>query len=261
MPRERSRSWETVIGLDLAATLRKAKVGVAVVGHDRDGPVLREVMAVRTTDEILKIVDEVRLPALLAIDAPLKLPFSCDASEEEIAKLEGQWDMVYTYRPWEDLIFNKCSQLKVSGRPFSSLSLTYRAQILKGILEKRRWKLISSPWREADGKKKYFTEVFPNLTMAAMGTQFKSKGEKESKRLSFVEGLFQENSIITFRKGRLVGDLADKEEDILDAIICAWTGVMFLEGSTICLGDDRYGFVICPQSPELKRAWGGPAKG
>ena len=47
------------------------------------------------------------------------------------------------------------------------------------------------------------------------------------------------------------------EEDILDAIICVWTGALFARSTTqskmaVCLGDDKYGFVICPYTPELE---------
>ena len=46
-------------------------------------------------------------------------------------------------------------------------------------------------------------------------------------------------------------------KDILDAIICSWTGALLIrstEGSkfAFALGDEKFGFVICPHTPRIE---------
>jgi predicted nuclease with RNAse H fold len=136
----------TIIGLDLAATFQKKKVGVAVVNNQGDAFALTSVQLLKSTDEILDSVRKAEPPVLSAIDAPLKLPLSDNPYESNTRDMELQWPMVYTYRPWEYLIFEKLrKEYRISGRPFSSLTITYRAQILRRLLEMRGWKLVSSP--------------------------------------------------------------------------------------------------------------------
>jgi hypothetical protein len=107
------------------------------------------------------------LTLIKAIDAPLKLAMSDKPNESNIRNMESQWPMVYTYRPWEYLIFEKLrKEYGISGRPFSSLTITNRAQVLRRLVERRGWKLVSSP-DQITGK--CFTEVFPNLTMGILG--------------------------------------------------------------------------------------------
>jgi len=245
--------FQTVVGIDLAATLKKSKVGFAIARTEGSHYRLTAAYPLRTTSEILSQLSELEPPVLLAIDAPLKLPLSDIHQETMIDDLETQWDMVYTYRPWEDLIFNKSSRFKVSGRPFSSLAITYRAQILKGVLERRGWKLIASPNEMTSNEQYYFTEVFPNLTMSIMGATSGEKRGRAKQRLAFVEGLFDEGQHEVALKGREEVDrLSEEDEDVLDAIICAWTGVLFLAGKAIVLGDEKYGSVACPYTREFE---------
>jgi len=138
--------------------------------------------------------------------------------ESYISELEAQYPMVYTYRPWEHLILLKLKdEYGISGQPFTSLALTYRAQILKGILERRGWKLVSSPHQTTDY---CFSEVFPNLTMDIL-----SRGVEYSKR-ELVRGLFDikergDMHLFDGTNSRLPGTPYDQGGDILDAIICA----------------------------------------
>jgi hypothetical protein len=240
----------TIIGLDLAATFQKKKVGLAVVKIQGDVFALTSVQLLKSSDEILDAIQKAKPPVLLAIDAPLKLALSDEPDESNIRDMESQWPMVYTYRPWEYLVFEKLKKkYGISGRPFSSLTITYRAQLLRGLLEKVGWKLISLPEQMND---RCFTEVFPNLTMGIMGFT-------KQKRSEFVSNLFQNEycgiSLLN-ETGKPLNNFMDKE-DILDAIICVWTGSLFARSTNqskmaVCLGDDKYGFVICPYTRELE---------
>jgi predicted RNase H-like nuclease len=97
-----------------------------------------------------------------------------------------------------------------------------------------------------------FTEVFPNLTMGILGFE-------KQKRCEFASNLFQDGycwvSLSNETGNQLKSFMAD--EDILDAIICSWTGALFARSTNqskkaVCLVDDKYGFVICPCTPELQ---------
>lgn len=241
---------KTVIGLDLAATFQKKKVGVAVVKNQGDVFALTSVKLLKSTDEILEVVQKAEPPALLAIDAPLKIALSDEPNEINIRNMETQWPMVYTYRPWEYLIFEKLrKEYGISGRPFSSLTITYRAQVLRRLLEKGGWELVSSP-DQMTGR--CFTEVFPNLTMGILGFE-------KQKRWEFASNLFQDGYCgvsLSNETGKQLESVMN-EDDILDAIICAWTGALFVCSTNqskmaVCLGDDKYGFVICPYTSELE---------
>ena len=205
---------KTIIGLDLAATFKKRKVGVAVVKIQRDVCALTSVQLLKSTDEILGAVQKAEPPVLLAIDAPLKLPLSDEPNELNIQDMENRWPMVYTYRPWEYLVFERLrKEYGISGRPFSSLAITYRAQALKGLLERGGWKLVSSPDQITD---RCFTEVFPNLTLGILGFA-------KQKRWEFVSNLFQDGYCgvsLSNETGKPLKNFLAKE-DILDAIICA----------------------------------------
>ena len=73
------------------------------------------------------------LTLIKAIDAPLKLAMSDKPNESNIRNMESQWPMVYTYRPWGYLIFEKLrKEYGISGRPFSSLTIS-------GLLISRIW--------------------------------------------------------------------------------------------------------------------------
>ncbi|MCX7966323.1 MAG: DUF429 domain-containing protein, partial [Syntrophorhabdaceae bacterium] len=187
------------------------------------------------------------------IDAPLKLPIPDVFTEKMINDIEHEWGKVYTFRPYEDLIFNKKSKFKASGRTFSSLAITYRAQILRIILEMRGWRLIASPDEVIDKRHNYFTEVFPHLTLNILGIKLGKKRVRYKQKQEFVKDLFKKKIYgIYFKRKNDLKDLSDKEEDVLDAIICGWTGVLFLLKKTICFGDKKYGFVICPYTKEFE---------
>jgi hypothetical protein len=68
--------FPTIIGLDLAATFRKAKVGAAVMVKTSHGYELLRADLIKTSDEILAVIEGIEPPALLCIDAPLKLPIN-----------------------------------------------------------------------------------------------------------------------------------------------------------------------------------------
>jgi hypothetical protein len=243
----------TVIGLDLAATFQGRKVGIAAVAI-RDGRFcLTSVHTISKTREILTAIDQAAAPpVLLAIDAPLKLPIDPGASEELIEVREAEWDMPYTYRPWEHLIFHGLRrEYSISGRPFSSLSLTHRAQVLRRLLANRGWVLTSTSSEEALCT---FTEVFPNLTVGIL-----ERGEAPSHH-QFASNLFDQgyNGLaLTNETGTGLPHLLANEHRT-DAIICAWTGCLFIKPpdpsapSAICLGDSEFGFVLCPHTPELE---------
>jgi hypothetical protein len=84
-------------------------------------------------------------------------------------------------------------------------------------------------------------------------------GIAKQKRWEFVTNLFTDGYCgvsWSNETGKPLESFMD-EDDILDAIICAWTGALFARSTNqskmaICLGDDKYGFVICPYTPELE---------
>lgn len=237
----------SIIGIDLAATFKQKKVGVAVVDYRDDRSVLSAVGLLKSTEEILSFIDPISSPVLLAIDCPLKLPMNFSPLESLVHKTESEWPMLYTYRPWEFLIFQTLKQTYgVSGRPFSSLTITFRGQILRKLLERRGWKLTSDPRKMAD---RCFTEVFPNLTLGIL------KEQRREVVASILEGRYSRITLSN-KTGEAVESLI-KNDDVADAVICAWTGALFVHSQTqprsvMRLGDDKFGFVICPYTEALE---------
>lgn len=246
----------TIVGLDLAATLKDNKVGVAILERKAAGFALASAYLVKHTSQIMDLIHRkaVKPPVLMAIDAPLRLPL--DNEELALSDLEARWPMVYTYRPWEYLVFQRLKkEYAVSGRPFSSLTITYRGQILKRVLEGEGWQLISSPSQISD---RCFTEVFPNLTMGIL-MKPTAGDDKDERRRRFVTGLFGKGYhgiALQNETGKQLDEFLHSP-DMLDAIICAWTGCLFAKSRrqprlAICLGDETFGFVICPYSQDME---------
>ncbi len=237
----------TIVGIDLAATLQGDHVGIAILQNDRGAFVLTGHHCVRYTNDIFSIINNEILtpPVLLSIDAPLKLPLYCNDEAPNIHAAEQQWPMIYTYRPWEYLIFHGIgNEYKISGRSFSQIAITYRGQILKSLIERNEWQLISSPNQLSSHS---FIEVFPNLTVgilerSAIGA---NATERQKLRRKFVDALFAVSYLgVTLRASEPY--LIPTNPDVLDSIICAWTGALFSKSLAVCLGDDGFGFVICP---------------
>ena len=72
----------------------------------------------------------------------------------------------------------------------------------------------------------------------------------------FAEGYH--DVVLTNETGAPLSSFMTKE-DILDGIICAWTGALFAESrykknTALCLGDDEFGFVISPYSEQFEKA-------
>ena len=72
----------------------------------------------------------------------------------------------------------------------------------------------------------------------------------------FAEGYH--DVVLTNETGAPLSSFMTKE-DILDGIICAWTGALFAESryknnTPLCLGDDEFGFVISPYSEQFEKA-------
>ena len=252
----------TVIGLDLAATFDQPRVGVAILRRQGGVFALVSTALVTSTEEILNEIKGATPPALLAIDAPLKLPVACGASDAEIAEVERRWNRPYSYRPWEYLVFED-RQMKreyaISGRPFSSMVLTYRGQILMGLLQRRGWNLASLPQELGQ---RSFTEVFPNLTLGILqGPRPKDKHQRQAMRQAFVTDLFRRghNGIRLVNKTGKELPTLTTNGDVADAIICAWTGSLLPKSDVgtgcvgIRLGDMENGFVMCPYTAQFER--------
>jgi hypothetical protein len=157
-----------------------------------------------TDAEIIAKIMEIR-PALVAIDAPLSLPPGRKTLEERTCNHLRECD--------RELLRRRIKFFPVTLGPMRKL--THRGINLKHILQAQGFVVI---------------EAYPGGAQDVLGIPRKQKGLEKLKA-----GL--ENLCI---KG-LKNQLSDHE---LDAVTCAYVGMLFLDGEAVIYGDPNEGIIM-----------------
>ncbi len=186
------------LGIDLRSGPRYP-TGVAAMSVDRR---LRHLGTVRTDEEICDLVERTQ-PLLIAIDAPLALPEgrccadpSCECARFGIMREVDRACAAAGYRPFPTLL------------P-SMVKLTLRGIALRERLTARDSDIV---------------EVYPGMTQDVLGIPRKGRG---------IDGLrrgLKRQGVLGIPRGRRVS------HDEYDAITCALTAWMYLEGGTEQMG-------------------------
>lgn len=191
-------SASVVLGIDLRSGARYP-TGLAVLGLDRR---LRLLTTVRTDEEIEATVARWR-PALIAIDAPLGLPGgrccadkTCECARFGIFREIDRLCAALGYRPFPTLL------------P-SMVGLTLRGSALAERLVEGGQRVV---------------EVYPGMAQDILGIPRKQAGLDELTR-----GL-RRNGVRGIPRARRV------THDELDAVTCALTAALHIEGRTETLG-------------------------
>jgi predicted nuclease with RNAse H fold len=160
-----------------------------------------------TDNEILEHVKYYN-PELIAIDAPLSLPMGRTSLEEK--------SNIHLRLCDRELLGLGIKFFPITLGPMRKL--TERGIKLKQMLENFGYKVI---------------EVFPGATQDILGLVRKNQGINKLR-----EGLISLG---------IKGIKYEMSDDELDAITCALTGLLYLKGECIELGDKREGILIIPK--------------
>jgi predicted nuclease with RNAse H fold len=160
-----------------------------------------------TDNEILEHVKRYD-PELIAIDAPLSLPLGRTSLEEK--------SNIHLRLCDRELLELGIKFFPITLGPMRKL--TERGIKLKLMLENLGYKVI---------------EVFPGATQDILGLVRKNQGVNKLR-----EGLISLG---------IKGIKNEMNDDELDAITCALTGLLYLRGECIELGDKKEGILIIPK--------------
>jgi predicted nuclease with RNAse H fold len=160
-----------------------------------------------TDNEILEHVKRYD-PELIAIDAPLSLPLGRTSLEEK--------SNIHLRLCDRELLELGIKFFPITLGPMRKL--TERGIKLKLMLENLGYKVI---------------EVFPGATQDILGLVRKNQGVNKLR-----EGLISLG---------IKGIKYEMSDDELDAITCALTGLLYLKGECIELGDKKEGILIIPK--------------
>jgi predicted nuclease with RNAse H fold len=160
-----------------------------------------------TDNEILEYVKRYD-PELIAIDAPLSLPLGRTSLEEK--------SNIHLRLCDRELLELGIKFFPITLGPMRKL--TERGIKLKLMLENLGYKVI---------------EVFPGATQDILGLVRKNQGVNKLR-----EGLISLG---------IKGIKNEMSDDELDAITCALTGLLYLKGECIELGDKKEGILIIPK--------------
>ena len=147
-------------------------------------------------------------PNLVAIDAPLSLPKGRESLDKK-----------------SNIHFRKCDKelwkLKIRFFPITlgpMRSLTKRGIRLKKVLKNLGFRVI---------------EVYPGATQDILGIPRKQKG--------------REKLLNALKKRGIKGMKGNENVDELDAITAAYTGILYLKGKAIEIGDPKEGTIVIPK--------------
>ena len=190
-----------VLGIDLAGS-EKRNTGICIL----DSQLNAVTLILHTDSEILSLAEKVK-PDLVAVDAPLTLPYGRKTLDRK-----------------ENVHFRQCDKkLLELGIKFFPITLgpmrtlTRRGIALKQKLEKLGFKVI---------------EVYPGGAQDLLGIPRKSKGLKKLR-----DGLIRLG--IKGLKEKMSGDE-------LDAVTAAYVGLLFLEGKALLL-NGKDGCIVMPK--------------
>jgi predicted nuclease with RNAse H fold len=205
-----------VIGLDLTTSPEKA-TAYAVLTRETD--IVAEGLV--TADEGLIALAEEHRPALVAIDAPLSLPLGLCCLEESCA-----------CRP---VSFGKGRQCE---QELSALGIgcyyTTKRSIIKGMV----YRAIALK-EKLEGRGIAVIEIYPYASRRRLFGKLPRKTTVAGRRA------FQEKlrclipAIPTLQESSL-------SHDALDALLAAYTGVLYIKGQTRALGDPAEGLLHIP---------------
>ena len=190
-----------ILGIDLAGS-EKRKTGICLL----DKKLKAHCQVVFSNKEIFDLIKKEK-PCLIAIDAPLSLPFGRKSLEKKSSIHFRKADL-------------ELSKMKIKFFPITlgpMRMLTKRGIFLKEKL-KKKFKVI---------------EVYPGATQDILGLPRKQKGK--------------EKLLNSIKKLGIKISQKNLTTDELDAICCAFTGYLFLKKKTIPLGDKKEGQIIVPQ--------------
>ena len=202
------------LGIDLRSGPRYP-TGIATMDADRRC----HTIAIARTDEAILDAIEAGAPRVVAIDAPLALPEGRDCADPGCACASAgimrEVDRIAAregYRPFPTLL------------P-SMVKLTLRGIALRETLEARGYEVI---------------ETYPGMTQDVLGIPRKGAG---------VDGLrrgLKRHGVLGIPRGRRVS------HDELDAVTCALTAQLYLEGRTEVMGS---GLPVPLVLPDRKALW------
>ena len=207
-----------VIGLDLTTSSEK---GTAFAVLTKEMDIVADGV-VSDDEEIIALVEEQR-PALIAIDAPLSLPLGLCCLEESCP-----------CRPVSSRKGRQCErELSALGigcyyttKRSIIKGMVYRAIALKGKLEGRGFTVI---------------EVYPYASRVRLFGKLPRKTTAAGRR-ALQERLRRLIPVIPPPQGSLLS------HDALDALLAAYTGVLYIKGQAQALGDPAGGLLYIPIS-------------
>ncbi|MCP8320058.1 MAG: DUF429 domain-containing protein [archaeon] len=194
------------IGIDLAGVETRDS-GICIL----DEELKAKVSTLKNDDKIIDFIIKIR-PDIIAIDAPLSLPFGrCCLKDTCSCRNKG-----HLRRCDRELLKMKIKFFPITLGPMRKL--TERGIKLKNIIEEKSIKVI---------------EVYPGGAQDMLGIPRKQKGIEELRKGLMEIGIKGISKVIS-----------DHE---LDAITSALVGKMYIEGDYLALGDSEEGLIIMPR--------------
>ncbi|MEM3068499.1 MAG: DUF429 domain-containing protein [Nitrososphaerales archaeon] len=195
------------LGIDLAG-VETRESGICVLDED----LRAKALTLRSDDEIIDYIIKTR-PDIVAIDAPLSLPFGrCCLKDTCSCRNKG-----HLRQCDRELLKMKIKFFPITLGPMRKL--TERGIKLKEIVEGKGFKVI---------------EVYPGGAQDILKIPRKQKGIDELKK-----GLM---------KIGIKGISKVTSHDELDAITSALVGKMYIEGNYLALGNSDEGLIIMPKN-------------
>jgi len=194
------------IGIDLAGVETRDS-GICIL----DEELKAKVLTLKNDDEIIDYIIKAK-PDLVAIDAPLSLPFGrCCLKDTCSCRNKG-----HLRRCDRELLKMKIKFFPITLGPMRKL--TERGIMLKETIEEKGFKVI---------------EVYPGGAQDMLGIPRKQKGIDDLRKGLMRIGIKGISKVIS-----------DHE---LDAITSALVGKMYIEGDYLALGDSEEGLIIMPR--------------
>jgi predicted nuclease with RNAse H fold len=179
-----------------------------------------------SNDRIIKTVNEFS-PFVVAIDAPLSLPEGLCSLEEECPSTPLS---PFKGRECERLLAKERIPCYFTTKRSIIKEMVYRGMKLADDLRQNGFKVIEVyPYAS---KRRLFGSPIPKKTSAARIAWLREK----------VDGITLDDRACTGRWNH----------DLCDALIAAYTGLLFLKGNTQALGNTREGYIYIPRSGSLQ---------